>query len=119
MLYSLKHSQIESGLGLHLMEDPKLFVQWIIPTWFMPLRQFLCLHNITITLTDCWHVHLCCEHGQYLKEPALSDHSFTSSDYEHISHCPPLTLSVMILRSLLCTQVVNNITFYAAEAVAI
>ena len=45
MLYSLKHSQIESGLGLHLMEDPKLFILWITPTWLMPLHQFLYLHN--------------------------------------------------------------------------
>ena len=62
----------------------------------MSLRQFLYLHNITITLTGCWYVPLCCEHGQYLIEPALSDRSFTYSDYEHIS-CVRMHLQVATL----------------------
>ena len=85
MMYSLKYSQMESGLGLHLLEDPTVFISWLTPTWLMSLRQFLYNHKITITLTDCWHVLLCCKHDQYLMEPALRDCSFTYSDYEHIN----------------------------------
>ena len=65
----------------------------------MSLRQFLYLHNITITLTGCWYVPLCCEHGQYLIEPALSDRSFTYSDYEHIS-CVRMHLQVATLSDI-------------------
>ena len=85
MMYSLKYSHMESGLGLHLLEEPHVFISWFTPNWIMPLRQFLYNHNITITLTDCWHVHLYCEHDQYLMEPALSNRSFTYLDYEHIN----------------------------------
>jgi hypothetical protein len=51
MMYSLKYSQIESGLGFHLLEDPTLFILWLTPTWIMSLWAFLFNHNITIT--DC------------------------------------------------------------------
>ena len=86
MMYSLKYSQIESGLGFHLLEDPTVFISWLTPTWIMSLRAFLFNHNITITLTDCWHFPLCCQHDQYLMEPALTDKSFTPSEYEHINN---------------------------------
>ena len=51
VMYSLKYSQMESGLGFHLLEDPTVFISWLTPTWIV--RQFLYNHNITITLTDC------------------------------------------------------------------
>jgi hypothetical protein len=97
MFYSIKYSQVESGLaGLHLLEDIHVFISWLTPTWLMPLRQFLYLHSITITLTDCWHIPLCCEHDQYLMEPALSDHSLPSLT-TNIS-----TVSVCISKLLPC-----------------
>jgi hypothetical protein len=96
MMYSLKYSQMESGLGLHLLEDPYVFISWLTPIWHMSLRQFLYNHDITITLKDCWHVPLCCKHDQYLTEPALSDRSFTYSEYEHIN-CVRLYLQVATL----------------------
>ena len=65
----------------------------------MSLRQFLYNHNITITLTDCWHVPLCYKHYQYLMEPALRDRSFTYSDYEHIN-CVRLYLQVATLSDI-------------------
>jgi hypothetical protein len=61
----------------------------------MSLRQFVHVHNITITLTDCWHVPLCCEHDQYLMEPALNAPSFNPSEYEHIS-CVRMPLSKLL-----------------------
>jgi hypothetical protein len=65
----------------------------------MSLRQFLYNHNITITLTDCWHVPLCYKHYQYLMEPTLRDRSFTYSDYEHIN-CVRLYLQVATLSDI-------------------
>jgi hypothetical protein len=93
MMYSLKYSQMESGHGFHLLEDPNVFILWLTPTWIMPLHAFLCNHNITITFTDCWHLPLCCKHGRYLMEPALTGTSFTSSEYEHIN-CVRMHLSI-------------------------
>ena len=99
MMYSLKYSQMESGLGLHLLDDPNVFILWLTPTWLMSLRQLLNNHNITITLTDCRQVPLCCKHDQYLMEPALSDRSFTYSDYEYIN-CVRLYLQVATLSNI-------------------
>ena len=96
MMCSLTYSQMESGLGLHLLEDPNVFISWLTPTLLMSLPQFLYNHNITITLTDCWHGPLCCKHDQYLMEPALKGRSFAYSDYEHIS-CVRLYLQIATL----------------------
>ena len=93
MMYSLKYSQMESGLGFNLLEDLKVFISWLTPTWTMSLRAFLFNHNITITLTDCWHFPLCCKHDQYLMEPALTGTSFTSSEHEH-TNCVRMHLQV-------------------------
>jgi hypothetical protein len=57
-------------------------------------------HNITITLTDCWHAPLCCKHDQYLMEPALKGKSFTPSEYEHIN-CVRMHLQVATLSDIL------------------
>jgi hypothetical protein len=99
MMYSLKHSQMESGLGFHLLEDPTVFISWLTLTWIMSLRAFLFNHNITITLTDCWHFPLCCKHDQYLTEHALTDPSFTHSKYEHIN-CVRMHLQVATLSDI-------------------
>ena len=32
-------------LGFHLLEDPKVFISWLTPTWIMSLRQFLFTHH--------------------------------------------------------------------------
>ena len=45
MMYSLKYSQMKSGLGFHLLEDPTVFISWLTPTWIMSLRQFLFTHH--------------------------------------------------------------------------
>ena len=82
-----------------ILEDPHIFISWLTPTWLMSLRQFLYNHSISITLTDCWHVPLCCKHDQYLMEPALSDRSFIYSDYEHIN-CVRLYLQVATLSDI-------------------
>jgi hypothetical protein len=99
MMHSLKYSQMESGLGFHLLEDPKVFISWLTPTWIMSLRAFLFNHNITITLTDCWHFPLCCKHDQYLMEPALTGTSFNSSEYKHIN-CARMHLQVATLSDI-------------------
>jgi hypothetical protein len=52
LMISLKYSQMESGLGFHLLEDPNVFISWLPPTWLKLLRQFLYNNNTTITLTD-------------------------------------------------------------------
>jgi hypothetical protein len=65
----------------------------------MSLRQFLYNHNITITLTDCWHVPLCCKHDQYLMEPAMKGRLFTYSNYGHIN-CVRLYLQVATLSDI-------------------
>ena len=56
-------------------------------------------YNITITLTDCWHFPLCCKHGQYLMEPALTGTSFNSPEYEHIN-CVRMHLQVATLSDI-------------------
>jgi hypothetical protein len=81
------------------LEDPKVFISWLTPTWIMSLRAFFFNHNITITLTDCWHFPLCCQHDQYLMEPVLIGPSFTPSEYEHIN-CVRMHLQVATLSDI-------------------
>ena len=89
---------MKSGLGFHLLEDPNIFILWL-PTWLMSLRQFLYSHNVTIILTDCGYVLLCCKHDQYLMELALQGRSFNSSNYKHIN-CVRLYLQVATLSDI-------------------
>ena len=52
ILVNLYHSQLEPGLGTHLLERPDIAVSYLTPTWLASICQFLFQHNLRITLTD-------------------------------------------------------------------
>ena len=53
ILINLYHSQLEFGLGTHLLaERPDIAVSYLTPTWLTSICQFLFQHNLRITLTD-------------------------------------------------------------------
>ena len=45
-------SQLESGLGVPLLEDPSIAVSYLTPTWLTSIRQFAFQQNLAITLTE-------------------------------------------------------------------
>jgi hypothetical protein len=51
LLLQLQASQLESGLPNLLLEEPKLLIPYLTPTWILSMRQYLSNHNITITVT--------------------------------------------------------------------
>ena len=56
ILLNLKYSQIESGIAEPLLEHPHIHVPYLTSSWLMSVRQFLYLHNMTITVTDQLHI---------------------------------------------------------------
>ena len=52
LLINVQTSQLESGISFPLLEQPKIQIPYLTPTWTTSLRDFLALHNISITLTD-------------------------------------------------------------------
>jgi hypothetical protein len=52
MVLNVKYSQIEAGISEPLLEHPAILIPYMTPTWTIPIRQFLCQHNLTVSLTD-------------------------------------------------------------------
>ena len=53
---NLQYSQLESGVGELLLENPNLHLPYLAPTWILSLRHFLFCHNMTITITDAYSI---------------------------------------------------------------
>lgn len=65
MLLSIKYSQIEAGVPENILEYPHMSIGYMTPTWITSIRQYLYLHNLTLTLSDTLRVryqgkHDCC-----------------------------------------------------------
>ena len=58
IILNVKYSQIESGIAEPLMEKPSIYVSYLTPSWILSVRQFLHLHNMTLTLTDTIHIEI-------------------------------------------------------------
>ena len=69
-LIQLQASQIESGIGTPLLEEPDIHIPYLTPTWITSMRQFMSNHNLRITITDLLpHSTLKGKHDQYIMEP--------------------------------------------------
>jgi hypothetical protein len=51
---NLQYSQLESGMGVPLLEYPNIPILYLTPTWVLSVRQFLSCHNMSITLTESY-----------------------------------------------------------------
>jgi hypothetical protein len=52
IIISIKYSQIEAGIKEHILEHPSIAIPYMTATWITSVRQFLYLHNLTLTITD-------------------------------------------------------------------
>jgi hypothetical protein len=58
MLVALRSLQLESGSGLHLLENPGKWVPYLTPCWLTSVRQFLNSHKIKIKVASAKNVPL-------------------------------------------------------------
>ena len=58
MIMNVKYSQIESGILEPILEHPEILISYLTATWITSIRQFLCQHNTTISLTDTLKIQL-------------------------------------------------------------
>lgn len=65
---NLRSSQLESGIGLSLLQHPNIQVPYLTPTWILSLRQFLYCHNMSLTITDAPTGHLKTKSDQYIMQ---------------------------------------------------
>jgi hypothetical protein len=55
---NLKYSQMEAGIAKPLLEHPHIHISYLTSTWITSLRQYLYLHNMTVSLTDSIQIKL-------------------------------------------------------------
>jgi hypothetical protein len=68
---NLKYSQMESGIAESLLEHPHIHISYLTCTWITSLRQYLSLHNMTVTLTDSLKINLRGKFDQCTMNPTL------------------------------------------------
>jgi hypothetical protein len=71
ILLSLTSSQLESGSGSPLLEEPHHSFDYITPTWVLSVRQFLFQHNMSITITKSREPFLQRKHDEFIMQPTL------------------------------------------------
>jgi hypothetical protein len=71
IIMNLKYSQMEAGIAEPLLEHPHIHISYLTPTWTTSLRQYLYLHNMTVTLTDTITINLRGKFDQCIMTPAL------------------------------------------------
>ena len=69
---NLKYSQLEqSGISEPLLEHPEIYVSYLTLTWITSIRQYLYLHNVTVTLTDSIKIILRGKFDRCIMNPQL------------------------------------------------
>ena len=51
-------TQIEAGIAEPIMEEPNIPLPYITGTWITSIRNFIALHNITLSISDTLQVRL-------------------------------------------------------------
>ena len=95
---NLKYSQLESGIAKPLLEHPEIYISYLTPTWITSIRQYLYLHNMTVTLTDSIKIILRGKFDQCIMNPQLIK-NYTPSQQKDLNlvrlHLQVITLSDM------------------------
>jgi hypothetical protein len=52
ILIELRSLQIESGSGIHLLEDPTVRLPYLTACWITSMRDFMARHSITMEVTQ-------------------------------------------------------------------
>jgi len=68
IVIALRSLQIESGCGVHLLEDPSEWVPYITACWLTSIRDFLDRNNIKIKVTSARLVPTSREHDRYIMD---------------------------------------------------
>ena len=65
---NLQYSQLEAGIGDDLLQFPNIHLSYLTPTWILSLRQFLSLHNMSVTVSDPFRIPLCGDSDEYIMQ---------------------------------------------------
>ena len=68
LLLNLQYSQLEAGIGEALLENPKIHMSYLTPSWILSLRQFLFCHNMTISTSEAYTPPLLSDTDQYIMQ---------------------------------------------------
>ncbi|KAI2512158.1 hypothetical protein MHU86_2245 [Fragilaria crotonensis] len=65
---NLQYSQLEAGIGEDLLQFPNIHLSYLTPTWILSLRQFLSLHNMSVTVSDPFQIPLRGDSDEYIMQ---------------------------------------------------
>ena len=71
IIISIKYSQIEAGIKDHILEHPSIDISYLTATWITSVRQFLFLHNLSLTITDSLNIIYQGKMDQCIMQPEL------------------------------------------------
>ena len=66
---NLESSQRESGILQPLLQHPNIYLSYLTPSWVMSLRQYMSLHNLTLTITDIYQDTLRSPSDEMIMQP--------------------------------------------------
>ena len=76
LLINVKTLQLEAGVEFPLLKQPTIHIPYLTTTWITSLRNFLALHNISITSTDQGPSPLKSSSNSYIMNlPALTQYT--------------------------------------------
>jgi hypothetical protein len=65
---NLQYSQLEAGIGRDLLQFPDIHIAYLTPTWLLSLRQFLSIHNMSVTVSDSYQIPLRSDSDEYIMQ---------------------------------------------------
>jgi hypothetical protein len=68
ILIELRHLQLESGSGIHLLASPSVDFPYLTPCWLTSMREFMARHCIQLTVAKARVVPLARDHDRYLMD---------------------------------------------------
>ena len=85
ILIELRHLQLESGSGIHLLEFPSVDFPYLTPCWLISMREFMARHSIQLTVAKARAVPLAREHDSYLMDVFRELPNFSGDDLYDIN----------------------------------
>jgi hypothetical protein len=65
---NLQYSQLEAGIGRDLLQFPDIHIAYLTPTWLLSLRQFLSIHNMSVTVSNSYQIPLRSDSDEYIMQ---------------------------------------------------
>jgi hypothetical protein len=114
ILIELRHLQLESGSGSHLLAAPSIRLSYITPCWISSMREFMASHGLQLDVAKAKIVPLVRDHDQYVMDDFRLLPNLTDDDLNDINRVP-IFLKVTTLSDI-ADGIKTHITTDAFEA---